>query len=81
MFGAHAPPIGSVGQSNYEGMRVRRGGGQPGGSLAVGPLFAAGRNVIYSGGRGEVTIRDGRAEMPIYLAEADGLDFNVIKTI
>ena len=81
MFGAHAPPIGSVGQSNYEGMRFLEAAANRARSLSTGPLSSAARNLVYSGARGTVTIRDGRAEMPIYLAEADGLDFNVIKTI
>ncbi len=81
MFGPHAPPIGSVGQSNYEGLRFLEAAANWAGSLSMGPLLAAARNVVYAGARGSITIRDGRAEMPMYLAEADGLDFKVIKTI
>ncbi|WP_426437929.1 substrate-binding domain-containing protein [Bradyrhizobium genosp. P] len=80
MFGPHAPPVGSVGQSNYEGLRFLEAVANRANSLSMGPLLAAARNVVYSGARGAVTIRNGRAEMPIYLAEADGLDFKVIKT-
>jgi urea transport system substrate-binding protein len=81
LFGPHAPPIGSVGQSNYEGLRFLEAAANRAGSLSMGPLLAAARNVVYAGARGSITIRDGRAEMPMYLAEADGLDFKVIKTI
>jgi urea transport system substrate-binding protein len=81
MFGPHAPPIGSVGQSNYEGLRFLEAAANRAGSFSMGPLLAAARNVVYAGARGSITIRDGRAEMPMYLAEADGLDFKVIKTI
>jgi urea transport system substrate-binding protein len=81
MFGPHAPPIGSVGQSNYEGLRFLEAAANRAGSLSMGPLLAAARNVVYAGARGSITIRDGRAEMPMYLAEADGLDFKVIKAI
>lgn len=81
MFGPHAPPIGSVGQSNYEGLRFLEAAANRAGSLSVGPLQNAARNVVYAGARGPVTIRDGRAEMPMYLAGADGLDFKVIKQI
>jgi ABC-type branched-subunit amino acid transport system substrate-binding protein len=81
MFGPHAPPIGSVGQSNYEGLRFLEAAANRAGSLSMGPLLAAARNVVYAGARGSITIRDGRAEMPMYLAEADGLDFKVIRTI
>lgn len=81
MFGAYAPPCGSIAQSNYEGLRFLQAAAERAGTLEFRPLLAAGRNIVYSGARGPVTIRDGRAEMPMYLAEADGLDFRLIKTI
>jgi urea transport system substrate-binding protein len=81
MFGANAPPCGSIAQSNYEGMRFLQAAAERAGTLEFKPLLAAGRNIVYSGARGPVTIRDGRAEMPMYLAEADGLDFKLLKTI
>jgi urea transport system substrate-binding protein len=80
MFGRNAPPVGSVGQSNYEGLRFLQAAAERAGSLGLRPLCSAARNLIYAGARGPVAIRDGRAEMPIYLAEADGLDFKLIKT-
>lgn len=80
-FGANAPPCGSIAQSNYEGMRFLQAAAERAGTLEFKPLLAAGRNIVYSGARGPVTIRDGRAEMPMYLAEADGLDFRLIRTI
>jgi ABC-type branched-subunit amino acid transport system substrate-binding protein len=81
MFGAHAPPIGSVGQSNYEGLRFLEAAANRAGSLELRPLLSAARNIDYCGARGLVSIRDGRAEMSMYLAEADGLDFKLIKMI
>jgi urea transport system substrate-binding protein len=80
MFGTNAPPIGSVGQSNYEGLRFLKAAAESAGSLTLRPLLAAARNIVYAGARGPVTIRDGRAEMPMYFAEADGLDFKLIRT-
>jgi urea transport system substrate-binding protein len=80
-FGPTAPPIGSVAQSNYEGLRFLQAAAERAGSLAFKPLLTAGRNIVYTGARGPVTVRNGRAEMPMYLAEADGLDFKLIKTI
>jgi ABC-type branched-subunit amino acid transport system substrate-binding protein len=80
MFGANAPPIGSIGQSNYEGLRFLQAAAERAGCLLCGPLAAAARNIQYAGARGLVTIRRGEAEMPMYLAEADGLDFKLLKT-
>jgi urea transport system substrate-binding protein len=78
-FGRYAPPLGSVGQSNYEGLRFLETVASRAGSLAVKPLLASAMNVDYDGARGRVGIRRGTASMPIYLAEADGLDFKLIK--
>jgi ABC-type branched-subunit amino acid transport system substrate-binding protein len=78
-FGRYAPPLGSVGQSNYEGLRFLDTVASRAGSLAIKPLLASAMNVDYDGARGRVGIRRGTASMPIYLAEADGLDFRLIK--
>jgi urea transport system substrate-binding protein len=79
LFGRHAPPLGSVGQSNYEGLRFLDTVASQAGSLAIRPLLSIATNVDYVGARGRVDIRRGSASMPIYLAEADGLDFRLIK--
>jgi urea transport system substrate-binding protein len=78
-FGRYAPPLGSVGQSNYEGLRFLDTVASRAGSLAVKPLLESAMNVDYDGARGRIGIRRGTASMPIYLAEADGLDFRLIK--
>ncbi|MGJ4999610.1 substrate-binding domain-containing protein [Bradyrhizobium sp. HKCCYLS3077] len=80
MFGVEAPPVGSVGQSNYEGLRFLKAAAERAGSLSLHPLAAAGRNMVYSGPRGDVTLRHGRASMAMHLAAADGLDFRIIRT-
>jgi ABC-type branched-subunit amino acid transport system substrate-binding protein len=81
MFGPNAPPIGSLGQSSYEGLRFLEAVATKAGTLAAGPMLAAARNVVYSGARGPVTVSNGHARMQMYLAEADGLDFKLIKPI
>jgi urea transport system substrate-binding protein len=78
-FGRYAPPLGSVGQSNYEGLRFLDTVASRAGSLAIKPLLSTAMNVDYDGARGRVGIRRGSASMPIYLAEADGLNFQLIK--
>ncbi|WP_407167434.1 substrate-binding domain-containing protein [Bradyrhizobium sp. ORS 111] len=81
MFGPNAPPVGSLGQSSYEGLRFLEAAASKAGTLSMAPLLAAARNVVYSGARGPVAVRDGHARMSMYLAEADGLDFRLIKPI
>jgi ABC-type branched-subunit amino acid transport system substrate-binding protein len=78
-FGHSAPPLGSIGQSNYEGLRFLEAAASRAGSLAIRPLLSAAANIVYQGARGGISIRRGQAKMPIYLAEADGLDFRLIK--
>ena len=78
-FGRHAPPIGSIAQSNYEGLRFLETVASRAGSLAIKPLLSAAANIDYQGARGTVGIRRGSACMPIYLAAANGLDFRLIK--
>jgi ABC-type branched-subunit amino acid transport system substrate-binding protein len=79
-FGRYAPPIGSVGQSNYEGLRFLETVASRAGSLATELLLANAINVDYDGARGRIGLRRGSACMPIYLAEADGLDFRLVAT-
>jgi urea transport system substrate-binding protein len=79
-FGRCAPPPGSIAQSNYEGLRFLEAAAREAGSLEVRPLLKAADNICYDGARGEVHLRGGRARMPIYLAEAAGLDFRLIET-
>ena len=78
-FGRHAPPLGSIAQSNYEGLRFLETVAARAGSLARKPLLSAAANVDYQGARGTIGIRRGSARMPIYLAAANGLDFRLIK--
>jgi urea transport system substrate-binding protein len=78
-FGRNAPPIGSIAQSNYEGLRFLETAAARAGSLAIKPLLAAARNVDYQGARGTIGIRRGSASMPIYLAAANGIDFQMVK--
>jgi len=81
MFGANAPPMGSIAQSNYEGLRFLQAAANGAGTMAFDPLCKAGSNIVYSGARGSVTIRDNHAEMRMHIAKADGLDFKLVKTI
>ncbi len=79
-FGANSAPPGSVGQSNYEGLRFLEEAARRAGSLAAKPLLEVASNIVYRGARGPVTLAGGRAAMPIYLAQADGVEFRVIET-
>jgi urea transport system substrate-binding protein len=62
-FGVHAPPVGGPGESCYEGIRL----------LAA---LCQGRP-DYEGARGPLSIEGNHVHQPVYLAEADSLDFHV----
>jgi urea transport system substrate-binding protein len=78
-FGSLAPPVGSVGQSNYEGLCFLEAAARQAQSLAFKPLLSAATKLTYSGARGPIAFRHGHAEMPIYLARADGLEFHILQ--
>lgn len=77
-FGTCAPPVGSVGESNYEGLHFLETVVRQAGSAGSRALLAAANNTIYSSVRGSVSVRKGRATMPIFLAESDGIDFKIM---
>lgn len=78
-FGVCAPPVGSVGESNYEGLHFLETVVRQAGSVGSRALLAAANNVVYSSVRGPVSVRNGRATMPIFLAESDGIDFKIMQ--
>ncbi|MDR3466823.1 MAG: substrate-binding domain-containing protein [Xanthobacteraceae bacterium] len=78
-FGRCAPPVGSVAESNYEGLKFLETVAARAGSVELRPLMAAAQNVNYRAARGDVAMTDGVARMPIYLAEATGLDFRLVR--
>lgn len=77
-FGVCAPPVGSVGESNYEGLHFLEAVVRQAGSASSRALLAAANNIVYSSVRGPVSVRKGRATMPIFLAESDGIDFKIM---
>lgn len=80
MFGRCSPIPGSIAQSNYEGLHFLAAAAAKAETVSARPLLQASSRMAYHGARGEVVMKAGRAHMPIYLAEAHGLDFKTIKT-
>lgn len=78
-FGRTASAPGATAQSNYEGLYFLQALARRAGALDVRSLTAAAEGAIYCGGRGPVGLRGHRAEMPIYLAEAQGFDFRLME--
>jgi urea transport system substrate-binding protein len=62
-FGVHAPPVGSPGESCYEGIHL----------LAA---LCQGRSE-FEGARGSLYVHGNHVDQPVYLAEATDLDFHI----
>ncbi|MEH1056876.1 substrate-binding domain-containing protein [Micromonospora sp. CPCC 206171] len=76
-FGVEAPPLGSLGESCYEGVMLLAALIATAGTLDVRALDASADVVSYDGPRGELRLRRRHVRQRIYLAEAEGLDFTV----
>ncbi|NGM12974.1 substrate-binding domain-containing protein [Verrucosispora sp. CWR15] len=77
-FGLEAPPLGSLGESCYEGVMLLAALIAKAGTLDVRAVEASAGVVTYDGPRGELRLRRRHVRQRIYLAEADGLDFTVL---
>jgi urea transport system substrate-binding protein len=77
-FGPDAPALNSLGESCFEGILLLAALARGAGSLDVRDMCAVADSVSYAGPRGELPMRAGHAQQRVYLAEADGLEFNVI---
>jgi urea transport system substrate-binding protein len=78
-FGRFAPVPGATAQSNYEGLLFLEALSRRAQSLDCRDLTAAAEGLVYEGGRGKVGLRRHVAEMPIYLAEAEGFEFRLLE--
>ncbi len=77
-FGAHAPVLNGHGESCYDGVRLLAALAERARSLAPAAMDAVADGTTVVGGRGRVTVRDRHVDQPVYLARADGLDFDVV---
>ncbi len=77
-FGLHAPALNGHGEGCYDGVRLLAALAERAGTLATAAVDAVADGTTMTGGRGRLTLRDRHAEQPVYLARADGLDFDVL---
>lgn len=76
-FGVDAPPLGSLGESCYEGVRLLTALTHQAGSLDVRAMIEL-SSVAYEGPRGEVRLRGNHVDQRVYLASADTFAFDVV---
>jgi ABC-type branched-subunit amino acid transport system substrate-binding protein len=77
-FGPDAPVLNGHGQGAYDGVRLLAALAERAGTLAAPALDAIADGTCVTGGRGAFVVRDRHAVQPVYLARANGLDFDVI---
>lgn len=77
-FGCQAPTLNSPGESCYEGLLLLRALVDKASSIDVRALRRAASYIEYEGPRGDLALRSHHLRQRIYLAEADGLEFNVL---
>ena len=77
-FGLEAPTPGSLGESCYEGVLLLAALIERARALDVAAIGAAADSVSYEGPRGLLSLHGRHVRQRIYLAQADGYDFNVL---
>jgi urea transport system substrate-binding protein len=77
-FGPVAPVLNSLGESCYEGVRLFTELARRAESLDARRMRALSDGVGYDGPRGPVEMRDRHLRQRVFLAAADGLEFDVI---
>ncbi|MEV6301171.1 substrate-binding domain-containing protein [Actinoplanes sp. NPDC051861] len=77
-FGSDAPVLNGHGEGTYDGVRLLAALAGRAGCLDAPVLDAVAEGTRVTGGRGTFELRDRHAVQPVYVARADGLDFEVI---
>jgi ABC-type branched-subunit amino acid transport system substrate-binding protein len=77
-FGVEAPPVGNLGESCYEGVRLLAALIDRARTTDVPAISAVADSVRYAGPRGEISLRNRHVAQRIYLAAADAMDFHVL---
>jgi urea transport system substrate-binding protein len=80
-LGPAAPALNSIGESCYEALTLLIMLASRAGSLDIAAMTRAAADLTYSSPRGEVRMRGNQMSQDIYVAEAVGLDFEVLDRI
>ncbi|WP_378733583.1 substrate-binding domain-containing protein [Nocardia brasiliensis] len=77
-FGPAAPALNNIGESCYEGLLLFASLAESARSLDLRAIERNASRVSYGGPRGEVRVRGAHTTQPVYLADADALEFSVL---
>ncbi len=79
--GLEAPAATSLGESCYEGVRLLAELWRRCGTTELRAICAVAEATGYDGPRGPMHLSDGHLRQPVYLARADGLEFEVLSQL
>lgn len=80
-FGPRAPTLNALGESCYEGIRLLTELAGRAGTFDVRGIGAVSEGLGYDGPRGAVELRDRHLNQRVFLAVADGLEFDVVRQL
>lgn len=80
-FGPSAPPLNNAAESCYEGIQTLVSLAERAGSIETRQIQAVSETVGYDGPRGVMQMRRGHLTQQVYLAMADGYEFDVIAAL
>lgn len=80
-FGPDAPMLNSLGESCYEGVWLLAQLIARAGTLDVKQICARADRLVYDSPRGSVRLRGAHLDQQVYLAQAVGLDFDVLAAL
>lgn len=81
VHGATAPPLNNMAQSCYQGIYTLSALAKLSGSINIRDFNRVINDVEFWSPRGLVSFRNNQAVQPVTIAQADGLDFNVLNTL
>lgn len=80
-FGLDAPALGSLGESCYEGIQLFAALAERAGGLGVAAMSGVADTVGYDGPRGSVHLKNRHLRQHVYLAQASGMDFDIVTAL
>ncbi|UWP83277.1 substrate-binding domain-containing protein [Dactylosporangium fulvum] len=78
-YGWQAPVLNGHAEACYDGVRLLAALAGRAGSLDPARIDATSDGTTITGGRGRLTVAARHVDQPVYLARADGLDFDVLR--
>jgi urea transport system substrate-binding protein len=77
-YGWQAPVVNGHAEASYDGVHLLAALAGRAGTLHPAAVEARADGTTFTGGRGPLTLRARHVDQPVYLARADGLDFDVL---